>query len=301
MGIRRIARFIKLMAVLAAGLAALAARGMRPPQDGAAAAAQEAPSNAGGERGTAGLCPIGEGGAERMEIPQWDGAHPCAYRDADGGWTYCEAGAAAGVLWALEGYASAEGLSRLKEEASGGALYSPYDALGRAGRAAAYLCADKTPDGERGSLGDIKPSGWRQAKYPDLIGNPGYLFNRCHLIGWRLCGDLIAETANAGYGGADGRLSDDGLCDVGVNLVTGTRYMNVEGMLPYEDLTAALLREGYEGAYAASPIYVGDEPLCRGVVLEAYFPEADTSFCAFCFNVQPGVEIDYSNGASRVA
>ena len=135
------------------------------------------------------------------------------------------------------------------------------------------------PNEERESISSVKPSGWVQAQYDCVSGK--YLYNRCHLLGWQ----LSAENANKR------------------NLITGTRYMNTEGMLPFENMVADYIREtGNHVAYRVTPIYEGGDLVARGVQMEAYSVEDDGEgicFNVFCYNVQPGVTIDYSTGRSR--
>lgn len=161
--------------------------------------------------------------------------------------------------------------------------YSPLDNLGRCGTARA-VCGTEImpkPDEERGSISSIKPSGWKQAKYTGTVPN-GYLWNRCHLIGWQ----LSAENANK------------------CNLITGTRYMNVEGMLPFENMVADYIREtGNHVAYRVTPVYDGNNLVCSGVQLEAYSVEDKGDgicFNVYCFNVQPEITINYSDGSSSL-
>ncbi len=160
--------------------------------------------------------------------------------------------------------------------------FSKMDKLGRCGPAVACLDKDHMPDGKRGSIGMVKPSGWQLEKY-DFIENGGYLFNRCHMIAWQLTGQNDEER----------------------NLITGTRYFNTEGMLPYENRVAQYLRQSENHVmYRVTPIYQGKELVARGVQMEAYSVEdrgAGISFNVFCYNVQPGVEIDYKTGDSRLA
>ena len=135
-----------------------------------------------------------------------------------------------------------------------------------------------TADDERGSISSIYPSGWVQASYDTISG--GYLWNRCHLIGWQ----LSAENANE------------------KNLITGTRYMNLEGMLPFENMVADYIKEtDNHVAYRVTPIFDGDDLVCRGVQMEAYSIEdhgEGICFNVFCYNVQPGIIIDYATGQS---
>lgn len=158
-------------------------------------------------------------------------------------------------------------------------LYSNFDELGRCGAAIACLSKETMPaeDEERGEIGMIKPVGWHTVKYPDVISDL-YLYNRCHLIGWQ----LSAENANE------------------YNLITGTRYLNVEGMLPFENEIDDYIEETNNHVmYRVTPIYVDDELLCRGVLMEAMSVEDENcTFCIYCYNVQPGIEIDYKTGNS---
>ena len=158
--------------------------------------------------------------------------------------------------------------------------YSPLDALGRCGVAIASCGKEIMPaDGEeRGSISSIKPSGWVQAQYDGISG--GYLWNRCHLLGWQ----LSAENANK------------------QNLITGTRYMNVDGMLPFENMVADYIREtNNHVAFRVTPIFGGNNLVCSGVQLEAYSIEDQgegIQFNVYCYNVQPGITIDYATGNS---
>lgn len=158
--------------------------------------------------------------------------------------------------------------------------YAPLDPLGRCGSAMAIVSRETMPTEERGSIGLVKPSGWHTVRYDDLISDR-YLYNRCHLIGYQ----LTAENANER------------------NLITGTRYLNVEGMLPFENEVADYVKAtGCHVLYRVTPIFVGDELVARGVHMEAKSVEdggAGVSFNVFCHNVQPGIEIDYSTGESR--
>lgn len=162
--------------------------------------------------------------------------------------------------------------------------YSPLDQLGRCGAAYANVCRDLMPTEERGEIGSIKPTGWVQEKYEGIVDSkPPYLYNRCHLIAY--C--LTAENANE------------------MNLITGTRYMNVKGMLPFEECVAKYLDQNdCHVLYRVTPIFEGDDLLASGVLMEAYSVEdsgAGICFCVYCYNVQPGVEIDYRTGESRAA
>ncbi len=159
--------------------------------------------------------------------------------------------------------------------------YSPLDAEGRCGAATACLGPETMPaDGEkRGDISSVKPTGWEQAYYDDVDG--GALWNRCHLIAWSLAGENANER----------------------NLVTGTRGMNVEGMLPYEEEVAGYIDDtGNHVLYRATPLFEESEPVCRGVVLEARSLEdggAGVAFAVLCVNAQPGIAIDYGTGESH--
>lgn len=158
--------------------------------------------------------------------------------------------------------------------------YASLDSLGRCGGAVASCGREIMPkeNEERDSISAVKPSGWVQAQYDWVSGK--YLYNRCHLIGWQ----LSAENANKR------------------NLITGTRYMNTEGMLPFENMVADYIREtDNHVAYRITPIYNGSDLVAKGVQMEAYSVEDDGEgicFNVFCYNVQPGVEIDYTTGRS---
>lgn len=157
--------------------------------------------------------------------------------------------------------------------------YSPMDALGRCGPAAAVLCPETLPIEERGEIGHVRPSGWHTIKYSGVIdGN--YLYNRCHLIAFSLAGENDNE----------------------LNLVTGTRHMNVEGMLPYEMQVLDYISDtGDAVGYRVTPMFAGDELVCRGVLMEARsLGSDDICFCVLVHNVQPGIEIDYLTGESRL-
>ena len=158
--------------------------------------------------------------------------------------------------------------------------YSSLDSLGRCGAALASCGKEIMPGAneERGSISSIKPTGWIQKSYSGISG--GYLWNRCHLIGWQ----LSAENANR------------------QNLITGTRYMNINGMLPFENMVADYIKEtGNHVAYRITPIFEGNNLVCSGVQMEAYSVEDDGDgicFNVYCYNVQPGITINYANGDS---
>lgn len=158
--------------------------------------------------------------------------------------------------------------------------YSDLDELGRPGIATACLGTDTMPaENEwRGAIGMIKPAGWHTVKYPDIIPD-SYLYNRCHLIGWQLSGENANER----------------------NLITGTRYLNVTGMLPFENQIADYIKDtGNHVMYRVTPVYTGNNLLCDGLLLEAMSVEDNgLSFCVYCHNVQPDIIIDYATGDSR--
>lgn len=157
------------------------------------------------------------------------------------------------------------------------AVYGDLDALGRCTFAEACIGPEHLPEGERGEINTVEPSGWRTIRFSDIDG--GFLYNRCHLIAWELTGENANER----------------------NLITGTRYLNVEGMLPFENRAASCIRMySRHVLYRATPVFSGRDLLCRGVLLEAFSVEDegnDLSFCVFCYNVQPGFTIRYADGA----
>ena len=162
-----------------------------------------------------------------------------------------------------------------------GEFYSPLDRLGRCGPAAARLGRDMMPEGEREEIGDIRPTGWVQKKYPGIVdSDPPYLYNRCHLIAHAMTG----QNANPR------------------NLITGTRYMNAVTMLDYEVKVLRYLdRSENHVLYRVSPYFRDSERVARGVEMEAYSIEdhgAGVCFHVFVYNIQPGIEIDYATGDS---
>lgn len=159
-------------------------------------------------------------------------------------------------------------------------FYSELDSLGRCGPGYANVCPEIMPTEERGSIGQVRPSGWHTVKYNDLIdGN--YLYNRCHLIAYQLAGENANEQ----------------------NLITGTRYLNVEGMLPFEDQVADYVkRTGNHVLYRVTPIFEGQNLVASGVEMEAWSVEDNgegVCFHVYCYNVQPGISIDYATGDSQ--
>lgn len=159
--------------------------------------------------------------------------------------------------------------------------YSDLDDLGRCGPAFANIGTDLMPTEKRGNIGQVKPSGWQTVKYDFVDGK--YLYNRCHLIGFQ----LTAENANE------------------KNLITGTRYMNVEGMLPFENMTADYIKETKNHVlYRVTPVFTDQNLVASGVLMEARSVEDDGEgilFNVFVYNVQPGVAINYENGESRLS
>ena len=156
--------------------------------------------------------------------------------------------------------------------------YSPLDSLGRCGVAYANIGVDLVPTEERGAIGQVKPTGWQTVRYDIVDGR--YLYNRCHLIGFQLTGENANEE----------------------NLITGTRYMNVEGMLPFENMVADYVQET-EGhvLYRVTPIFQGEELVARGVEMEARSVDdggEGICFHVYVYNVQPGITIDYATGES---
>ena len=155
--------------------------------------------------------------------------------------------------------------------------YSDLDSLGRCGSAYANLSKDTMPTSERESISKVKPSGWNNKKYDNVDG--GWLYNRSHLIGFQLAGENANEE----------------------NLITGTRYFNVEGMLPFENMVADYIKETDNHVlYRVTPIYHDNDLVAKGVLIEAKSVEDDhIEFCVFVYNVQPDIEIDYATGESR--
>lgn len=157
--------------------------------------------------------------------------------------------------------------------------YGELDGLGRCTTAFANIGKDLMPTEKRGSIGEVKPTGWQMAKYDNVDGK--YLYNRCHLIGYQLTG----ENANA------------------KNLITGTRYLNVDGMLPFENMVADYIKEtGNHVLYRVTPVFSGDNLVASGVHMEAESVEDNGDgilFNVYCFNAQPGIAIDYATGDSH--
>lgn len=156
--------------------------------------------------------------------------------------------------------------------------YSELDALGRCGVAYANVCLETMPTEKRDSISEVKPTGWHSVKYDNVDGKS--LYNRCHLIGYQ----LTAENANQ------------------QNLITGTRYLNVDGMLPFENMVADYVKETDNHVlYRVTPIFTGDNLVADGVLMEGYSVEDEGDgicFCVYAYNVQPGITIDYATGDS---
>ena len=157
--------------------------------------------------------------------------------------------------------------------------YSDLDPLGRCGPAFADIGEDLMPTQKRGPIGSVKPSGWQTVKYDNVDGK--YLYNRCHLIGYQ----LTAENANP------------------KNLITGTRYLNVQGMLPFENMVHDYIKETHNHVlYRVTPVFEGKNLVARGVQMEALSVEDNgkgIKFNVFVYNNQPGIEIDYATGKSH--
>ena len=154
--------------------------------------------------------------------------------------------------------------------------YSELDSLGRCGVAYANVGQDLMPTEPRGEIGAVKPTGWHLVKYDNVDGK--YLYNRCHLIAYM----LAAENANP------------------QNLITGTRYLNIQGMLHFETKVCEYVKNtGNHVLYRVTPVFDGDNLLADGVLMEAYSVEdagEGICFCVFAYNVQPGIGIDYATG-----
>ena len=159
--------------------------------------------------------------------------------------------------------------------------YGDLDALNRCTYTVACIGRDLMPTQERENIGMVRPTGWVTAKYDFVDGK--YLYNRCHLIGFQLTGENANER----------------------NLITGTRYMNVQGMLPFENMVADYIKETDNHVlYRVIPVFEGNNPLASGVTMEAWSVEDNGEgicFYVYAYNVQPGVEIDYTTGESRLA
>ena len=169
----------------------------------------------------------------------------------------------------------------IAEAASSYEFFSELDALGRCGYVEASVGVDLMPTEERGSIGMVKPSGWQTAKYDIVSGK--YLYNRCHLIGFQLTGENANEQ----------------------NLITGTRYLNIDGMLPFENMIAAYVKDTENHVlFRVTPVYVGNELVARGLIMEAYSVEDEgdgVCFHVYVYKVQPGITINYADGTSYLS
>lgn len=164
-----------------------------------------------------------------------------------------------------------------KLEAKSFENYSNLDYLGRCGVADAIIGKDIMPTSKRENISSVKPTGWKKIRYDDIDGKS--LYNRCHLIGFQLAG----ENANK------------------KNLITGTRYLNVKGMLAFENMVCDYVKEtNHHVRYRVKPIFIKDELVARGVQMEALSIEDDAiKFNVYCFNSQPNVEINYKDGTAK--
>lgn len=157
--------------------------------------------------------------------------------------------------------------------------YSELDELGRCGVAYANICKEIMPTEKRGEIGNVKPTGWHTVRYDDLVEGK-YLYNRCHLIGYQLAGENANEK----------------------NLITGTRYFNVSGMLPFENQVADYVEEtNHHVLYRVTPIFEGNNLVAKGVQMEGFSVEdrgEGVCFHVFVYNAQPGITIDYLTGES---
>lgn len=158
--------------------------------------------------------------------------------------------------------------------------YSPLDELGRCGMALASIGKEIMPTEKRGDIGYIKPSGWQSIRYDFVESNS--LYNRSHLIGFQLAGENDNER----------------------NLITGTRTMNAKSMLLFENMIADYVKETLNHvAYRVTPIFEGNNLVAKGVHMEGYSIEDQGEaicFNVFCYNVEPGVTIDYATGQSYI-
>lgn len=157
-------------------------------------------------------------------------------------------------------------------------IYMDLDYLGRCTETYVNVSQATMPDKPRESIGMIKPSGWHLVKYDGIDGD--YLFNRCHLVGYQLTGENANER----------------------NLITGTRFLNVEGMLPFENTVADYVQKtGHHVLYKVIPVFKGKNLVATGVWMQALSVEDDElAFNVFCYNVQPGIDIDYASGESQI-
>lgn len=159
--------------------------------------------------------------------------------------------------------------------------YSELDSLGRCGVAYANISKELMPTEKRGSIGSIKPSGWHTVKYDHIDGK--YLYNRCHLIGYQLTGEIANEK----------------------NLITCTRSMNTKGMLQFENMVTKYIKDtGNHVLYRVTPVFEGNNLVATGVEMEAYSVEDNgkgIKFNVFVYNIEDGIIIDYKTGDSKLA
>ncbi len=159
--------------------------------------------------------------------------------------------------------------------------YSDLDELGRCGTAYANICQELMPTEKRGDISEIHPTGWHSSRYDFVDGES--LYNRCHLIAHELAGENANEK----------------------NLITGTRYFNVDGMQDFENMVTDYLKETCNHVlYRVTPLFEGDDLVARGAVMEAYSVEDEGDgicYCVYAYNVQPGVDIDYATGDNWLA
>lgn len=162
-------------------------------------------------------------------------------------------------------------------------FYSELDSLGRCGYTMACIGKDLMPTEDRESISSVKPSGWVNNKYDTELVDGGYIYNRCHLIGFQLTGENARKE----------------------NLITGTRYLNIEGMLPFENMVADYVKETDNHVlYRVTPIFVGNNLVASGVKIEGWSVEDNGEgicFNVFAYNVQPGIYINYATGENRLA
>jgi DNA-entry nuclease len=156
--------------------------------------------------------------------------------------------------------------------------YAELDSLGRCGLTIACIGRDLMPTKNRESISSVTPSGWKNKKYDSKLVDGGWIYNRCHLIGFQLAGENANER----------------------NLITGTRYLNIDGMLPFENMVADYVKEtGNHVMYRVTPLYAGTNLLASGVRIEGYSVEDEGEglcFHVFAYNVQPGITINYATG-----
>ena len=235
--------------------------------------------------------PAPSGSVDLAEIPAWDGETPYVYFDgtswqkpavwdpSDYGSDSSELNISPEDLNVGLPFFSDEDITRAATEIW--EEYSELDSLGRCGVAYATVCRELMPTEERGPIDNVRPSGWNQAKYPGLIEGNFYQ-NRCHLIGFQLCGEN----------------------DNPLNLFSGTRYLNIQGMLSHENEIREYVRmTGDHVLYRVTPIFAGDDLMATGVLMEGLSVGDGGSgirFCTFAYNEQPGLLVDHFDGASRL-